>query len=63
MQLAVGNLQDPYGYSSLGLMQAANKEEFLKAHGTHQQNVQEPPSFLFHSLQDAPMIEIGPLLF
>ena len=24
-------IQDPYGYSSLGLMQAANKEEFLKA--------------------------------
>ena len=26
-------MQDPYGYSSLGLMQAADKEEFLKATG------------------------------
>ena len=27
------SVQDPYGYSSLGLMQAADKEEFLKAIG------------------------------
>ena len=59
MQLAVGNLQDPYGYSSLGLMQAANKEEFLKAHGTPAKCSRTTK--LLISLQDAPMIEIGPL--
>ena len=47
-------IQDPYGYSSLGLMQAANKEEFLKACDTL------PETSYIHSLQDAPMIlEIG----